>query len=103
MSAPTHGGRRPGAGRPHAYREPLQRVTVTLPLSYVEQLRRYGGDNISDGIRRLVEEARTPLGQFWYVLPGRARPAGPRAPAPEHPSPPAPAPSSSAPAEVAME
>ena len=29
------GGRRLGAGRPPAYREPLVRKTVTLPVSYV--------------------------------------------------------------------
>lgn len=74
MSASTHGGRRRGAGRPPAYREPLQRVTVTLPRSYIEQLRAYGGDNLSDGVRRLVEEARTPSGDFWYAMPTWALP-----------------------------
>lgn len=78
MSASTHGGRRQGAGRPLAYREPLQRVTVTLPVSYVEQLRRFGGDNLSGalwaGIRRLVEEACTPTGDCWSVLPEWAQP-----------------------------
>jgi hypothetical protein len=29
----ARGGRRPGAGRPLAYREPLVRKTVTLPVS----------------------------------------------------------------------
>lgn len=38
----NHGGPRPGAGRPPDYREPLRRVTVTLPASYIEQLRRSG-------------------------------------------------------------
>lgn len=77
MPSRTHGGRRTGAGRPRAYREPLLRATITLPTSYAEQLRRFGGDNLSEGIRRLVEEARTPTGAFWYVLPDWARPTGP--------------------------
>lgn len=74
MSPSPHGGRRPGAGRPQAYREPLLRTTVTLPASYAEQLRHFGDGNLSDGIRRLVEEARTPTGAFWYVLPDWAQP-----------------------------
>lgn len=74
MPPSTYGGRRPGAGRPQAYREPLLRATVTLPVSYAEQLRRFGGGNLSEGIRRLVEEARTPTGAFWYVLPDWAQP-----------------------------
>lgn len=77
MPSSTHGGRRPGAGRPPAYREPLARVTVTLPVSYIDQLRRFGGDNLSEGMRRLVEEARTPSGAFWYVLPDWAQPPTP--------------------------
>jgi len=44
-------------------------VTVTLPESYIEQLRRYGDDNLSEGIRLLVEEAHTSTGRPWYVLP----------------------------------
>lgn len=65
----NHGGPRPGAGRTYAYREPLRRVTVALPESYIEQLRRFGDDNLSEGIRRLVEEAHTQTGQFWYRMP----------------------------------
>jgi len=65
----SHGGPRPGAGRPFSYRESLRRVTVALPASYIDQLRRLGGDNLSEGIRRLVEEAHTATGQLWYVLP----------------------------------
>jgi hypothetical protein len=38
----ARGGRRPGAGRPSAYREPLVRKTVTLPVSYVQQLTTFG-------------------------------------------------------------
>jgi len=89
--ARRRGGRRPGAGRPQAYREPLRRVSVALPLSYIEQLRRYGQDNLSEGIRRLVEEARTPWGHFWYILPDWARqPDRPSAPAPGPPPEPTP-------------
>ena len=61
----TRGGRRPGAGRPPAYREPLVRKTVTLPVSYVEQLTVFGAGNLSDGIRLLAEYAYTATGKPW--------------------------------------
>jgi hypothetical protein len=63
------GGRRPGAGRPPAYREPLLRKTVTLPASYVEQLTVLGYGNLSDGIRLLVETAYTSTGVPWLNPP----------------------------------
>ena len=66
------GGRRPGAGRPPAYTEPLVRTTVRLPRSSVDQLAAFGGGNLSEGIRLLVEFARTPFGNFWYVPAERA-------------------------------
>jgi hypothetical protein len=59
------GGRRPGAGRPPAYREPLLRKTVTLPVSYVEQLTTFGAGNLSEGIRLLAETAYTRNGEPW--------------------------------------
>ena len=62
----ARGGWRPGAGRPPAYREPLVRKTVTLPVSYVEQLTVLGAGNLSDGIRLLVEYAYTATGKRWY-------------------------------------
>jgi hypothetical protein len=76
MPLSWHGGRRAGAGRLPTYREPLVRATVTLPASYAEQLRAFGDGNLSEGIRRLVEEARTPSGTFWYTLPNWAQPTG---------------------------
>jgi hypothetical protein len=63
------GGRRPGAGRPPAYREPLVRKTVTLPVSYVEQLTTFGMGNLSEGIRLLAETAYTSTGNLWLALP----------------------------------
>lgn len=84
---PNHGGSRPGAGRPYDYREPLRRVTVTLPDSYIEQLRRYGDDNLSEGIRLLVEEARTPGGRPWYRMPEWAQdPKASHHPPKDHPA-----------------
>ena len=65
----ARGGRRPGAGRPRAYREPLLRKTVTLPVSYVEQLAAFGAGNLSDGIRLLVETAYTRNGTAWLGPP----------------------------------
>jgi hypothetical protein len=62
----ARGGRRPGAGRPPAYRELLVRKTVTLPVSYVEQLTTFGVGNLSDGIRLLVENAYTRSGKPWF-------------------------------------
>jgi hypothetical protein len=59
------GGRRPGAGRPPAYREPLIRKTVTLPVSYAERLTTFGAGNLSDGIRLLAETAYTRGGTPW--------------------------------------
>ena len=69
MTSPLRGGRRPGAGRPRSYSEPLIRKTVTLPRSYIEQLTSFGSGNLSDGIRLLVESAYTPQGRPWYRLP----------------------------------
>jgi hypothetical protein len=63
------GGRRPGAGRPPSYREPLVRKTVTLPVSYVEQLTTFGAGNLSDGIRLLIENAYTRNGKPWFSPP----------------------------------
>jgi hypothetical protein len=65
----ARGGRRPGAGRPQSYREPLVRKTVTLPVSYVEQLTIFGVGNLSEGIRLLVETACTPTGKLWLDAP----------------------------------
>jgi hypothetical protein len=65
----ARGGRRPGAGRPYAYREPLVRRTVTLPVSYVEQLTTFGAGNLSEGIRLLAETAYTPTGKLWLDAP----------------------------------
>jgi hypothetical protein len=65
----ARGGRRPGAGRPPAYREPLVRKTVTLPVSYVEQVTTFGVGNLSDGIRLLVENAYSRTGQLWFDPP----------------------------------
>ena len=76
MPLSLHGGRRAGAGRPPTYREPLVRATVTVPASYAEQIRAFGDGIHSEGIRRLVEEARTPSGTFWYTLPGWTQPTG---------------------------
>ena len=56
-AARTRGGRRPGAGCPPMYSEPLVRKTVTLPVSYVEQLTTFGTGNRSDGIRLLADNA----------------------------------------------
>lgn len=65
----VRGGRRAGAGRPPAYTEPLVRKTVTLPVSYVEQLTAFGDSNLSEGIRLLAETAYTSTGKLWLGTP----------------------------------
>lgn len=80
----ARGGRRPGAGRPPAYTEPLLRKTVTLPRSYVAQLTAFGAGNLSEGIRSLVEFAYDRYGQPWFCPAEKA----PAATAPEGPPPP---------------
>jgi hypothetical protein len=77
----AQGGRRPGAGRPRAYTEPLLRKTVTLPQSDVAQLTAFGAGNLSEGIRYLVEFACTRDGQPWFrpavKAPAPLAPEGP--------------------------
>jgi hypothetical protein len=58
-----------GRGRPASYREPLVSKTVTLPISYVEQLTTFGAGNLSDGIRSLVALAYTRNGKPWFSPP----------------------------------
>ena len=71
------GGRRPGAGRPPEYIEPLVRTTITLPLSYLEPLRNEGKGNLSEGIRFVIEQARTPGGYYWFAFGRENPPPGP--------------------------
>lgn len=95
MTTPR-GGRRPGAGRPPEYIEPMVRTTITLPQSYVEPLRRKGNAGtlwvLSDGIRFVIEEARTPTGYYVFAF-GRENPPpdarSPRQPIKMEPAPPA--------------
>jgi hypothetical protein len=76
VSAPR-GGRRRGAGRPPEYIEPMVRVTITLPQSYLEPLRREGHGFLSEGIRFVIEEARTPGGYYWFAFGRENPPPGP--------------------------
>ena len=69
----ARGGRRPGAGRPPAYTEPLLRKTVTLPVSYVERLTAFGNGNLSEGIRLLAETAYTSTAKLWLGEPDADR------------------------------
>lgn len=47
----THGGKREGSGRKPLSLQPLRKVCVTLTNEHVEQLRRLGGGNVSEGVR----------------------------------------------------
>lgn len=89
MPTPSHGGRRPGAGRPRAYTEPMVRKTILLPASYRPLLEHAGEGNLSEGApqgaaasssNRPVPRAATP-GSLW------AAPAPPQ-PNPGHDDPP---------------
>jgi len=51
----------------HAYTEPLVRKTVTLPVSYVDQLAREGNGNLSDGLRFVLENVYTRTGVPWLL------------------------------------
>jgi hypothetical protein len=58
----THGGKRPGAGRPTKYPKPLRRKQVMLDLGSIVILLQLGKGNLSEGIRRaaaLAWEARS--------------------------------------------
>lgn len=50
--APTHGGKRPGAGRPVAGAEPTEPRTVTLEPRHWQQLQ---GDNLSLTLRETLD------------------------------------------------
>lgn len=53
------GGAREGAGRkPLDGKEPMTRTTVLLPEMHLRYLLRMGKDNLSAGVRRVVEEHR---------------------------------------------
>jgi len=80
LAPARRGGRRLGAGRRPAYREPLLHKTVALPRSYVAQLESFGAGNLSEGIRLLVEFAYTRDGMPWF------RPIPERQPAPPGPT-----------------
>lgn len=53
-----HGGRRPGAGRPRAYTEPMVRKTILLPASFLPLLEREGS---GQPLRRGPDRDRTGL------------------------------------------
>ena len=76
MATPGHGGRRPGAGRPRTYKEPMVRKTIVLPASYLPFLEQEGDGNLSEGIRWVIEQACTPGGYYKFPM-GRT---GPRQP-----------------------
>ncbi len=54
----THGGRGRGQGRPPLSDEPTERITITLPASYLEYLKTVGSGNISNGVRILIERTK---------------------------------------------
>jgi hypothetical protein len=78
MPTTQRGGRRLGAGRPRFYDAPLLRTTVRLTRFHIEALQTEGHGNLSEGIRRVVEDAW----ESW----------GAHLPPPQDPAPPPPAP-----------
>lgn len=51
----SHGGARPGAGRPRLTDEPTIEATITLPTSLDAKAQQIGGGNRSAGIRLALE------------------------------------------------
>lgn len=49
------------SGRPAVYGTRLKRTSVTLPIEHIEYLKALGGGNISNAIRKLVEQADAPI------------------------------------------
>lgn len=55
----THGGARPGAGRPRLDdSQPTERHTITLPAGVWRMIEQAGDGNRSAGVRRLLEKLR---------------------------------------------
>lgn len=51
----SHGGARPGAGRPRLTDEPTIEATITLPASLDAKAQQIGGGNRSAGVRLALE------------------------------------------------
>ena len=62
----TQGSHHSGGDRLTPDLEPLLGRSVTLPQSYIEKLEWQGNGDLSEGIRVLVEVARTPAGERWF-------------------------------------
>lgn len=56
------GGRRDNAGRNPMYGERMPTFHVSLPAEDAEYAREYGGGNLSEGLRLLVQDHRRPEG-----------------------------------------
>jgi hypothetical protein len=71
LDVPTHGGPRPGAGRPHldgtppgeAAADPSQKRTVTMPASMWDVVKNAGDGVYSAGMRTIIDEWR----MMYYV------------------------------------
>lgn len=48
-------------GRPAVYGSRLKRTSVTLPIEYIEYLNALGDGNISNAVRKLIEQIDTPI------------------------------------------
>ena len=58
----THGGARPGAGRPPLPPgECLIPVTFRIPAQYIPELNALGNGNLSEGLRILIQDYHTLL------------------------------------------
>ena len=69
MKTHAQGSRHSGGDRLPLDQEPLLGRSVTLPRSYIEKLEWQGNGDLSEGIRVLVEVARTPAARA--ALQGR--------------------------------
>lgn len=51
-----HGGTRAGAGAKPRYGKPMRPVSVTMTEAHIGAARAHGDGEVSEGLRRLVEE-----------------------------------------------
>lgn len=55
MTTSTHGGKRPGAGRPPVSDEKTLRVTITMTPTHFDVAQQLGDGNVSAGVRIMAD------------------------------------------------
>lgn len=65
------------AGRPASYGSRLKRTSITLPVEYIELLKALGNGNISNAIRKLIEQIDAPVDKPQKATKSRERASKP--------------------------